>query len=108
MQSIGLATIFFSEYASLMDTAFTPAEAFRESAKIVGSQAALARVCGKQQPAISKRLRAGKPAEPDEVLAIEAATGISRHDLRPDIYPVEDPAFTPAARLDHSTLKAAR
>jgi DNA-binding transcriptional regulator YdaS (Cro superfamily) len=26
------------------------------------------------------------------VLAIEAATGISRHELRPDLYPVEQEA----------------
>jgi len=33
-------------------------------------------------------VRGRVPAE--RVLAIEAATGVSRHELRPDIYPVED------------------
>ncbi len=30
------------------------------------------------------------------VLKAEAATGVSRHDLRPDIYPVEVPHAPPA------------
>lgn len=75
-----------------MDSRLSPADAFREAAQIAGSQAALAQIAGKKQPAISKRLKAGKPAEPDEVLSIEAATGISRHLLRPDIYPLNDTA----------------
>lgn len=33
-------------------------------------------------------VRGRVPAE--RVLAIEAATGVSRHELRPDIYPVDD------------------
>ena len=33
-----------------------------------------------------------KRVPPARVLAVEAATGISRHLLRPDIYPVERPA----------------
>jgi DNA-binding transcriptional regulator YdaS (Cro superfamily) len=32
-------------------------------------------------------LRKLQKAPPNQVLAIEAATGISRHELRPDIYP---------------------
>lgn len=32
-----------------------------------------------------------KPLPPIHVLAVEAATGISRHDLRPDIYPRDVP-----------------
>lgn len=72
-----------------MESLLSPAEAFRQAVSIVGSQDKMATVCGKQQPAISKRIKANKPAEPEEVLPIEAATGISRHDLRPDLYPRE-------------------
>lgn len=87
--SIAISHVFFCEYQVLMELALTPASAFRKAATIVGSQARMAEVCGKKQPTISKRLKAGKPAEPEEVLAIEAETGISRHDLRPDLYPQE-------------------
>lgn len=79
-----------------MESAFNPAEAFRAALSIVGTQERFAAVCGKLQPAISKRLKAGKPAEPDEVLAIEAElrklghVKPDRHDLRPDLYPRED------------------
>jgi len=44
---------------------------------------------GVKYQAIQQWLQRGRvPAE--RVLAIEAATGVSRHELRPDIYPVED------------------
>jgi DNA-binding transcriptional regulator YdaS (Cro superfamily) len=52
----------------------------------LGSQTALAKAIGKSQGHISKWLeRKHVPAE--SVLAIESATGISRHKLRPDLYP---------------------
>ena len=54
-----------------------------------GSQSELARRVGVRQGYIWKWLQSGRiPAE--RVLAIEAATGISSHELRPDIYPIED------------------
>ncbi|PTM39102.1 Cro/CI family transcriptional regulator [Bosea sp. 124] len=49
----------------------------------VGGVRALARSLGISQPAISSWKRV--PA--DRVLSVEATTGISRSDLRPDIYP---------------------
>ena len=54
-----------------------------------GSQSELARRLGTRQSTVSSwLLRSGRvPAE--FVLKVEAATGISRHDLRPDIYPIE-------------------
>jgi DNA-binding transcriptional regulator YdaS (Cro superfamily) len=55
-----------------------------------GSQVALGRLIGKRQSVIFGWLRAGRlPAE--HVLKVEAATGVSRHDLRPDIYPRDLP-----------------
>jgi DNA-binding transcriptional regulator YdaS (Cro superfamily) len=55
-----------------------------------GSQVALAAAIGKRQGQIGYWLNAAKRGVPgDYVLAIEKATGVSRHDLRPDLYPRE-------------------
>lgn len=58
---------------------------------ILGSQHALALKLGVSDEAVRKYKRK-VPAE--RVLEIEAATGgqVSRHDLRPDLYPREDAA----------------
>jgi len=51
----------------------------------------LAKMVGVKHPTIHSWRKFGRvPAA--RVLAVEAATGVSRHDLRPDIYPVEDRA----------------
>ncbi|SNS20850.1 Putative antitoxin of toxin-antitoxin system, YdaS/YdaT [Sphingomonas laterariae] len=47
----------------------------------------MARLCGRSQPTVWKWLQSSKRLPPDYVLKVEAATGISRHLLRPDIYP---------------------
>lgn len=50
-----------------------------------GSQQALADLLGIKPPSIHEWRKRGKvPAE--RVLAVEEATGISRYDLRPDVY----------------------
>lgn len=69
-----------------MDTPMTPQEAFNEALRRAGSQAALARIVGKKQPAISKRLRGSCRAEPTEAIAIERATGVAREALCPDVF----------------------
>jgi len=74
-----------------MSTALTPTEAIRQAVKIVGSQSELARICGVSQPAVWKWLQTAKRVPAEQVLAIETATGVSRHFLRPDIYPYETP-----------------
>lgn len=57
----------------------------------VGSQTKLAQMIGKTQGHISKWLeRKHIPAEC--VIPIENATGISRHELRPDLYPAGEAA----------------
>ena len=64
-------------------------EALKRAVKIAGSQEKLARILGgkiKQQH-ISWWLNESKRVPAEYVLAIEAATGVSRYDLRPDIYP---------------------
>lgn len=47
----------------------------------------MARLIGVTQPSVWAWLDKEKPLPAEYVLAVEAATGISRHDLRPDIYP---------------------
>ncbi|HKJ89242.1 MAG TPA: YdaS family helix-turn-helix protein [Gammaproteobacteria bacterium] len=59
--------------------------------KCVGGQAELARRIGVRPQSIHKWRKKGVvPAE--RVLGIEQATGrrVTRHQLRPDLYPVED------------------
>ena len=65
--------------------------AIQDAVAIAGSQSELARRIGVRQGYIWKWLRSKKvPAE--RVLAVEAATGISRHTLRPDVFgPAPDP-----------------
>lgn len=55
----------------------------------VGSQVALASACKVTPQAVNQWMGKGKPPA-DKVLAIEAATGVSRHQLRPDIFGPED------------------
>lgn len=66
-------------------------QALTNAIEKAGGQTALANAIGKTQGHISKWLeREYVPAE--MVLAIEGATGISRHELRPDLYPREEAA----------------
>lgn len=56
-----------------------------------GSQTELARRIGVRQMHIWNWLNRSKGKVPGEyVLPIEKATGVSRHELRPDLYPIED------------------
>lgn len=63
--------------------------AFRRAIEVAGGQVPFAALVGRTQGAISKRLKDGRPLQAEHVLVVEDATGISRHDLRPDIYPRE-------------------
>lgn len=55
--------------------------------RALGSQSAFARRIGRSQSTVHDWLADEKPLPAEHVLAVEQATGISRHDLRPDIYP---------------------
>lgn len=58
-----------------------------KAAKAAGGQSALARLLKVTPQAVQKMCASGRvPAE--RVLEIEKATGVSRHELRPDLYPV--------------------
>nr|WP_317893806.1 YdaS family helix-turn-helix protein [uncultured Sphingomonas sp.] len=69
-----------------------PADALQVAVQRASSQSALARLCGVSQPAVSKWVRQGKHLPAEHVLTVERATGVSRHLLRPDLYPAESPA----------------
>lgn len=60
--------------------------ALREAIEAIGSQSALARLLKVTQGAVSKWVSGRKPLAAEHVLAVEAATSVSRHRLRPDIY----------------------
>ncbi len=57
--------------------------------RIAGGQSAFGRIFDKRQSSVREwLLRNELPAE--LVILAEEATGVSRHDLRPDIYPRDD------------------
>lgn len=66
-----------------------------EAVQHLGGQAATARLLGITQPSVWAWLKNGKPLPGEHVLKVEGATGISRHDLRPDLYPRESASDHP-------------
>jgi DNA-binding transcriptional regulator YdaS (Cro superfamily) len=56
------------------------------------NQSAFAAAIGTSQQRISYLIRKERPCPADLVLKIEAAYGVSRHELRPDLYPVPESA----------------
>lgn len=67
--------------------------AIQRAAELAGGQSALARKLGCTSQAVSKMCSTGRvPAE--RVLAVESAVSgaVTRHELRPDLYPLEQPA----------------
>ena len=73
--------------------------ALQRASRIAGSDSALARLIGKHQTTVSDRVRNGREVWAEDVLTIERETGISRHELRPDLYPREDPPAHPSAGI---------
>ena len=69
-------------------------EALKRAITIASGQSALARLIGVKQAHIWNWLNKTRRVPAEYVLRIEDATGVSRHDLRPDIYP--PPATAPA------------
>lgn len=64
--------------------------ALKEAVTKAGGQSAFARMHGVSQPTVWAWLKQGKPLPAEFVLKTEAETGISRHDLRPDLYPNDE------------------
>ena len=74
------------------DSLLDPPQAFKEAVRKIGSQPKTAALLGVSQAAISKRIRKVQPAAAEWVLSLERASGIGRSQLRPDLYPHEDPS----------------
>jgi DNA-binding transcriptional regulator YdaS (Cro superfamily) len=79
--------------------------AVARACRAAGGQARLARILGLSPTTLNSWLRRGTRLPAEHVLAIEAALGIPRHELRPDIYPpAEAPA--PCSGLERKDLAA--
>lgn len=65
----------------------SPLEAFHLAVDRAGSQSGFERKTGMAQQRVSYALKHGKHLPGEFVLKAEAATGVSRHALRPDLYP---------------------
>ena len=63
-------------------------KALREAVENVGGQAEFARLIGITAQAVSQ----WDEVPPLRVLAVERVSGVSRHKLRPDLYPLEEAA----------------
>lgn len=79
----------------------SPIAALQRAVEILGSATAVARVVGKTPQAVSDIIRRKRPAPADWCIPLEKATaekvqelraGVSRHDLRPDLYPPDEAA----------------
>jgi len=58
-----------------------------KAVRIAGGQSALGRICSRRQSSIRELLLKGRPLWAESVLKVEAATGVPKEELRPDIYP---------------------
>ena len=71
--------------------------ALAKAVRIAGSQSAFGRLIEKRQSVINGWLAKDRPLPGEFVLTIERTTGVSRHDLRPDLYPLDSTAQAPVA-----------
>lgn len=60
--------------------------AISKAVEVIGGQVALAHLLGVNPSLISQWVTERLKVGARHVLAIEAATGVSRHDLRPDVF----------------------
>lgn len=80
-----------------MGKEITPFEALEQVVIAAGSQPKLARALGVSSTAVWKWLQSSKRLPAEHVLTAERLYGVSRHDLRPDIYPRDYPPAPDAA-----------
>ena len=58
----------------------------QQAVKVAGSQSALAKAVNAAPQFVSQWVTGRRPVPPKFALAVEAKFGISRHDLRPDVF----------------------
>lgn len=79
----------------------TGIEALRRAKEILGSEGAIAAVCGVKQPSVNYILNGGKKVPAEWCIPLERAIAalakrdgtnesITRYQLRPDLYPIEE------------------
>jgi DNA-binding transcriptional regulator YdaS (Cro superfamily) len=70
---------------------FMSTEGLDKAIENAGGQAQLAELLGVRQSHISNWKNRNKRVPAERVLMIERVTGVPRHELRPDLYPIESP-----------------
>ncbi len=85
----------------------SPHDALKGVVERIGSQSATGRMLGVSQAAVWEWLKKGKALPAEHVLTAERETGVSRHDLRPDLYPRE-PHELPDMAIDAVGAEPAR
>lgn len=70
-----------------------------EAVRAAGSQTAFGRLIGKRQSSVREWLLTNRPLPAEFVLTVEEATGVSRHRLRPDIYPHPTSSVLPGSEV---------
>jgi len=72
----------------------TGIDALRRAKDILGSQEAIAQIVGVKQPSVHHALTKAEKVPAEWCIPLEKATEgeITRHDLRPDLYPREGAA----------------
>ena len=80
--------------------------ALKRAIAIAGSQSALARIIGVNQQNVNHWLLKGSRVPAEYVIPIERASygQVKRHELRPDLYPIEDYRFLNERRVDEHSL----
>lgn len=89
-----------------MSIEITPFEALQKIVDAAGSQSKLAAALGVSSTAAWKWVQSSKRLPAEYVLKAERLYGVSRHDLRPDIYPRDYPPAPDSAanRVDSHRL----
>ncbi|MCD2325319.1 helix-turn-helix domain-containing protein [Sphingomonas sp. IC-56] len=78
-----------------------PETPLARAVRAMGSQSSFGRLIGRRQSTVFGWLKDAKLLPAEHVLLVERATGVSRHDLRPDIYPL-DTTVTGSLPLSHN------
>ncbi|MEK9211357.1 transcriptional regulator [Sphingomonas sp. 2378] len=75
----------------------TPLEAIQAAVSILGGQAPTARVAHVTQPTVWRWVKGKARVSPHACIPIEDHSGVSRHDLRPDVFPRDPSPAAPSA-----------